>query len=113
MTVRLCQTGPRGALALPPRGNAEAGAPCPRLQSPKARAADLGAVSSERSLGIPPTTPPSKPTAQECGVPYCGAQLEGSLAPTVGAVGVQAEAGVSGQWVGSDQTALEGAPASP
>lgn len=111
---------PRGCPGPAPRGNAEAGASRPRLQSPEAQAADLGAVSSERSLEIPPPPrplkahhAPPKPTAQECGVPYCGTQLEGSLAPRAEAVEVLAEGAVSGQWVGSGQTALEGAPASP
>lgn len=59
---------PRGCPGPAPRGNAEAGASRPRLQSPEAQAADLGAVSSERSLEIPPpTAPPQSPPRRNVG----------------------------------------------
>lgn len=109
MTVPPCQTGPRGARALPPAGTRKLGL---LTHGSKVRKCEqlTSTVSAERPLGILPP-PPTKRTARGYGVSHCAAQLEGSLGPRV--VEVLAEAGVSGQWVGSGQTALEGAPASP
>lgn len=111
MTVPPCQTGPRGARALPPAGTRKLGL---LTHGSKVRKREqlTSAVSAERPLGILPL-PPTKPTTRGYGVSHCAAQLEGSLGPRVEAVEVLAEAGDSGQWVGSGQTALEGAPASP
>lgn len=111
MTVPRYQTGPRGGQALPWEGNEEAGALHLWLQSPEAREADPSHERQESAGNLTPI--PRKLTAWGCGVPYHEAQLKESPGPQVEAAGVLVEVGVPGQWVGSGQTAPEGAPASP
>lgn len=87
---------PQGCPGPAPRGNAEARAPCPRLQSLKARAADLGAVSSDRSLGIPPPRPPQSPPHRNVGFLTAGLSWRARWLPRWGQWGCRRRRGFLG-----------------